>query len=75
MGGGGGWGALSILRVKGHNSIKDLSLITGRGVGLQNGRGIGASEVLTYKKGGIRKCFSHAEGGTKSFEEVLAVVY
>ena len=42
-------------------TIRDWSLITGRG-GLQNGRGgEGASEVLPLQKGG-GKSFSHAEG-------------
>ena len=40
--------------------VRDWSLITGRGGGLQNGRGAGASEVLALHKcggggGGVRK--------------------
>ena len=41
----------------------DWSLNTGKGGGLQNGRG-GACEVLLLRKwGGGGKSFSHAEGG------------
>ena len=50
------------------NSLRDWSLITGRGGGgggtKQEGGGV--SEVLPLRKwgGGGRKSFSHAEGGT-----------
>ena len=40
---------------------RDWSLITGRGGGLQNGRG-GHVKFYPYEKGG-GKSFSHAEGG------------
>ena len=42
--------------------LRDWSLITGRGGGLQNGRGV-AHEVLPLRKGEGGKSFSHAEGG------------
>ena len=42
-------------------SIRDWSLITGRGGGYKTGGG--AREVLRLRKGGGGKRFSHAEGG------------
>ena len=50
--------------------LRDWSVITGRGGGLQNGSGRGAHEVVPLRKGGGgRESFSHAEGGggTTSF--------
>ena len=49
--------------------LRDWSLITGRGGGLQNGREVGASEVLSLqKKGGGGNSFSHDEvGGHNKF--------
>ena len=48
--------------------VRDWSLITGRG-GYKTGGG--ACEVLSLRKGGGGKSFSHAErGDTKSFEVV-----
>ena len=44
-------------------TIRECSLITGRGGGLQNGRGGGQVK----KRGGVGKCFSHAEGGHRHF--------
>ena len=44
------------------NSVRDWSLITGRG-GLQNGRGGTGSFTPTKRGGG--KSFSHAEGGAQ----------
>ena len=44
--------------------IREWSLITvGVGVGLQNGKGWGASEVSPLQKAGGRAIFSNAEGG------------
>ena len=74
--GGGGGGAWFIWKGQCHphgwyttpppfyevGEIRDWPLITGRGRGLQNGRGGGACEVLP-KGGGGGKSFSHAEGG------------
>ena len=64
--------------------IRDWSLITGKGGGVQNGRGGGSCEVLPLEKGGGGgKGFSYDErgGGTTSFGvvftwelEVLAIV-
>ena len=47
--------------------LRDWSLITGRGRG---GYKMGGGQVkfYPYKRGGDKKCFSHAEGGT---QEVL----
>ena len=42
--------------------LRDWSLITGRGGGLQNGRG-GTLRFTPTKRGGGGKSFSHAEGG------------
>ena len=48
--------------------MRDWSLITEKGGGLQNGRGGGASEVLPLqKRGGGGKGLSHAEGGHNKF--------
>ena len=60
--------------------IRDWSLNTGRGGGVQNGRGGGtkwegggtkweggASEVLPLRKGGGEKVLTMLKGGTKSF--------
>ena len=44
-------------------SIRDWSLITGRG-GLQNGSG-GAREVLPLRKGGAEKVLAMLKGGHK----------
>ena len=44
--------------------FRDWSLITGRGGGLQNGRGGGHVKFYPYEKGG-RKKFCHAEGGAQ----------
>ena len=53
-------------------AIRDWSLITGRGGGLQNGRG-GAREVLPLRKGGAEKVVTKLKGGggTTSFGVVL----
>ena len=54
----------------GKGGLRDWSQITGRGEGLQNGRG--AREDLPLRKRGVGgKSFSHAEGGTQSFEVVF----
>ena len=47
--------------------------MTGRGSGLQNGRGGWASEVLPLQQAGCRQRFRHAEEGVgkKGFEVVL----
>ena len=37
------------------NKVRDWSVITGRGGGLQNGRGGEAREVLPLEKGGRKK--------------------
>ena len=42
--------------------MRDWSLITGRGGGLQNGRG-GAREVLPQGKGGAEKVLAMLKGG------------
>ena len=53
------------------DSIRDWSLITGRGGGLQNGRG-GAYEVLPLRKGGAQKVLAMLKrGGTISFGVVF----
>ena len=46
-------------------SLRDWSLITGRGGGLQNGRG--AREVLPVRKEGAEKVLSMLKGGHKKF--------
>ena len=46
--------------------LRDWSLITGRGRGLQNGRG-GAREVLPLRKGGAEKVLAILKGGHKRF--------
>ena len=46
-------------------SLREWSLITGRG-GLQNGRG-GAREVLPLRKGGAEKVLAILKGGHKNF--------
>ena len=47
--------------------LRDWSLITGRGGGLQNGRG-GAHEVLSLQKGGgAEKVLAILKGGHKKF--------
>ena len=47
--------------------LRDWSLITGRGGGLQNGRG-GAREVLPLRKGGgAEKVLAMLKGGNKKF--------
>ena len=46
--------------------LRDWSLITGRGGGLQNGRG-GAHEVLPLRKGGAEKVLGMLKGGHKKF--------
>ena len=43
------------------NSLRDWSLITGRGATKREGGG--ACEVLPLRKGGCEKSFTHAEGG------------
>ena len=48
-----------------HLSIREWSLITGRG-GLQNGRG-GAREVLPLRKGGAEKVLAMLKGGHNKF--------
>ena len=50
---------------KSRGSVRDWSLITGRG-GPQNGRG-GASEVLPLRKGGTEKVLAMLKGGHKKF--------
>ena len=45
-------------------TVRDWSLIMGRGATKQQGGG-GACEVLPLRKGGGVKGFSHAEGGTQ----------
>ena len=51
--------------------LRDWSLITGRGGGYKTGGG-GACEVLTLRKGGVKKAFSHTEAGAqKSFGVVF----
>ena len=44
--------------------IRNWPLITGRGGGLQNGRGWHV-KFYPYEKGGGGKSFSHAEGGAQ----------
>ena len=48
----------------GTGHLRDWSLITGRGGGLQNGRGGGMCSFTPTKRGGA-KSFSHAEGGAQ----------
>ena len=45
--------------------LRDWSLITGRGGGLQNGRGRGAHEVLPLWKGGAEKVLDMLKGGAQ----------
>ena len=44
--------------------LRDWSLITGRGGGLQNGRGW-AREVLPLRKGGVEKVLAMLKGAQK----------
>ena len=48
-----------------NNSVRDWSLITGRG-GLQNGRG-GHMKFYPYEKGGAEKVLAVLKGGHKKF--------
>ena len=49
------------------NVLKDWSLIMGRGGGLQNGRGGGASEVLPLRKVGAEKVLAMLKAEHKAF--------
>ena len=49
---------------RGYPVIRDWSLITGRGGGLQNGRG-GAREVLPLRKGEAEKVLAMLKGGAQ----------
>ena len=46
--------------------VRDWSLITGRGGGLQNGRG-GHVKFYPYEKGGAEKVLAMLKGGHKQF--------
>ena len=49
--------------------VRDWSLIKerGRGGGYKTGGGGGQVKFYPYEKGGGGECFSHAEGGHKTF--------
>ena len=57
------------------STLRDWSLITGRGGGLQNGRG-GARKVLPLRKGGggVEKVLAMLKGGHKKFRGSFYVV-
>ena len=53
-------------------SVRDWSLITGRGGGgYKTGGGRGAREVLPLRRGGAEKVLAMMRGGTKSFGVVF----
>ena len=70
VGWGGGYNLLVDLQTQQEEpaprarALRDWSLITGRGGGGIKREGV-ACEVLPLRKGGGRKSFSHAEGGTQ----------
>ena len=51
--------------------LRDWSLITGRGGGLQNGGGGWHVKFYPYKRGGGGKSFSHPDGGGGGAQTVL----